>query len=76
MIHCHGGGYVATSSKSHETYLRTWAKSLKCPIVSIDYSLAPENPFPRPTEEVLYAYAWILNNPTELGYKLNFLFIF
>nr|CAD2147274.1 unnamed protein product [Meloidogyne enterolobii] len=62
VIHCHGGGYVATSSKSHETYLRSWAKSLECPLISIDYSLAPENPFPRPTEEVLYAYAWILIN--------------
>uniref|UniRef100_A0A914H190 Hormone-sensitive lipase n=1 Tax=Globodera rostochiensis TaxID=31243 RepID=A0A914H190_GLORO len=68
VIHCHGGGYVATSSKSHETYLRSWAKSLNCPIVSIDYSLAPENPFPRPTEEVLYAYAWILNNPEKFGW--------
>jgi len=37
-------------------------------LVSIDYSLAPENPFPRPTEEVLYAYAWILNNPESVGW--------
>ncbi|KAL3112735.1 hypothetical protein niasHT_019709 [Heterodera trifolii] len=68
VIHCHGGGYVATSSKSHENYLRLWAKSLNCPIVSIDYSLAPEHPFPRPTEEVLYVYAWILNNPEKFGW--------
>nr|CAD2200410.1 unnamed protein product [Meloidogyne enterolobii] len=68
VIHCHGGGYVATSSKSHETYLRYWAKSLECPLISIDYSLAPENPFPRPTEEVLYAYAWILINHEKFGW--------
>ncbi|KAL7075621.1 hypothetical protein ACQ4LE_005412 [Meloidogyne hapla] len=68
VIHCHGGGYVATSSKSHETYLRSWAKSLDCPIISVDYSLAPENPFPRPTEEVLYAYAWILINHEKFGW--------
>ncbi|KAI1725470.1 alpha/beta hydrolase fold domain-containing protein [Ditylenchus destructor] len=68
VIHCHGGGFVATSSKSHETYLRGWAKSLNCPVVSIDYSLAPENPFPRAIEEVLYAYAWILNNPDKIGW--------
>lgn len=59
---------MATSSKSHETYLRAWAKSLNCPVVSVDYSLSPENPFPRPTEEVLYAYAWILNNPEKIGW--------
>ncbi|KAI6192718.1 Hosl-1 [Aphelenchoides besseyi] len=68
LLHCHGGGYVATSSKSHETYLRLWAKYLDCPIVSVDYSLAPQFPFPRPTEEVLYAYAWILKNPEKFGW--------
>uniref|UniRef100_A0A7E4VSK6 Hormone-sensitive lipase n=1 Tax=Panagrellus redivivus TaxID=6233 RepID=A0A7E4VSK6_PANRE len=68
VIHCHGGGYVATSSQSHETYLRSWAKSLNCPLVSIDYSLAPENPYPRATEEVLYSYAYILNNPDKFGW--------
>ncbi|KAK0396970.1 hypothetical protein QR680_001927 [Steinernema hermaphroditum] len=68
IIHCHGGGYVATSSKSHETYLRAWAKSLNCTVVSVDYSLAPENPFPRATEEVLYAYAWMVRNPEKVGW--------
>ncbi|VDK89075.1 unnamed protein product [Litomosoides sigmodontis] len=68
LLHCHGGGYVATTSKSHETYLRVWAKLLNCSIVSVEYSLAPENPFPRPTEEVLYAYAYIINNAAELGW--------
>uniref|UniRef100_A0A8R1HXG5 Hormone-sensitive lipase n=2 Tax=Caenorhabditis japonica TaxID=281687 RepID=A0A8R1HXG5_CAEJA len=68
ILHCHGGGYVATSSKSHETYLRQWAKALNCPVVSVEYSLAPENPFPRPTEEVLFAYSWIINNPAAVGW--------
>ncbi|CAL2049951.1 unnamed protein product [Caenorhabditis brenneri] len=68
VLHCHGGGYVATSSKSHETYLRQWAKALNCPVVSVEYSLAPENPFPRPTEEVLFAYSWIINNPAAVGW--------
>ncbi|CAI5454221.1 unnamed protein product [Caenorhabditis angaria] len=68
VLHCHGGGYVATSSKSHETYLRQWAKSLNCTVVSVEYSLAPENPFPRPTEEVLFAYSWIVNNPAAVGW--------
>lgn len=68
LFHCHGGGYVATSSKSHESYLRTWAKLLNCTVVSVDYSLAPENPFPRPTEEVLYAYAYIINNAAQMGW--------
>jgi hormone-sensitive lipase len=51
ILHCHGGGFIAHSSKSHEIYLKPWAKELKIPIVSIDYSLSPENHFPRASEE-------------------------
>ncbi|KAK1132230.1 hypothetical protein K0M31_016352 [Melipona bicolor] len=66
IIHCHGGGFVAQTSLSHETYLRNWAINLGIPILSIDYSLAPEAPFPRALEEVLYAYAWTLNHASTL----------
>uniref|UniRef100_A0AC35TKH2 ETS domain-containing protein n=1 Tax=Rhabditophanes sp. KR3021 TaxID=114890 RepID=A0AC35TKH2_9BILA len=68
IVHCHGGGYVATSSKSHECYLRAWAKQSNIPIAAIDYSLAPENAYPRPTEEVLYSYAYMLNYPEKFGW--------
>ncbi|KZC05122.1 PREDICTED: hormone-sensitive lipase [Dufourea novaeangliae] len=66
IIHCHGGGFVAQTSLSHETYLRSWAIDLDVPILSIDYSLAPEAPFPRALEEVLYTYAWALNHASTL----------
>ncbi|XP_045536830.1 hormone-sensitive lipase isoform X2 [Papilio machaon] len=67
LFHCHGGGFVAQSSKSHETYLREWATKLNVPILSIDYSLAPQAPFPRALEEVFYAYCWMVNNFKEIG---------
>ncbi|TMW54108.1 hypothetical protein DOY81_000784 [Sarcophaga bullata] len=67
LFHCHGGGFVAQSSKSHELYLRDWAVALDCPILSVDYSLAPEAPFPRAIEEVYYAYCWMLKNFAYLG---------
>ncbi|XP_067674831.1 hormone-sensitive lipase-like [Haliotis asinina] len=67
LVHCHGGGFVAQSSKSHEVYLRHWAKELNVPILSIDYSLAPEFPFPRALEECFYAYAWATQNCDKLG---------
>ncbi|XP_068146798.1 hormone-sensitive lipase [Drosophila tropicalis] len=67
LFHCHGGGFVAQSSKSHELYLRDWAVALDCPILSVDYSLAPEAPFPRALEEVFYAYCWMLKNTSILG---------
>lgn len=47
IIHCHGGGFVAQSSNSHLVYLKHWARGLGVPILSVDYSLAPEAPYPR-----------------------------
>ncbi|XP_035689484.1 hormone-sensitive lipase-like isoform X1 [Branchiostoma floridae] len=67
IIHIHGGGFVAQSSKSHEMYLRTWAKDIDVPILSVDYSLAPAHPFPRAMEECFFAYAWALKNAHILG---------
>ncbi|XP_014668106.1 PREDICTED: hormone-sensitive lipase-like [Priapulus caudatus] len=67
IIHCHGGGFVAQSSKSHEIYLRMWTKDLQVPILSIDYSLAPESPFPRALEEIFFIYCWALKNCHLLG---------
>lgn len=67
IFHIHGGGFVAHTSKSHEIYLRSWAKELGVPILSVDYSLSPEAPFPRASEECFFAYAWCLNNFDQLG---------
>ncbi|KAE8282501.1 Hormone-sensitive lipase [Larimichthys crocea] len=67
LIHFHGGGFVAQTSRSHENYLRTWSKELNVPILSVDYSLSPEAPFPRALEECFYAYCWALNNCHLLG---------
>ncbi|XP_014438309.1 hormone-sensitive lipase, partial [Tupaia chinensis] len=67
VIHIHGGGFVAQTSKSHEPYLKTWAQELGAPIISIDYSLAPEAPFPRALEECFFAYCWAIKNCALLG---------
>lgn len=48
-------------------YLKEWAKDFNCPIVSVDYSLAPEHQFPAAVEEGFFAYCWILKNCALLG---------
>lgn len=67
LIHAHGGGFVSQSSKSHLVYLLEWATYLNVPILSIDYSLSPESPYPRALNEIFYAYCWALNNAELLG---------
>ncbi|XP_072912105.1 hormone-sensitive lipase [Hemitrygon akajei] len=67
IVHFHGGGFVAQTSKSHEPYLRSWSHELASPILSIDYSLAPEAPFPRALEDCFFAYCWAVKNCHLLG---------
>ncbi|XP_064237315.1 hormone-sensitive lipase isoform X1 [Aotus nancymaae] len=67
VVHFHGGGFVAQTSKSHEPYLKSWALELGAPIISIDYSLAPEAPFPRALEECFFAYCWAVKHCALLG---------
>uniref|UniRef100_A0A3Q2PKV8 Lipase, hormone-sensitive a n=1 Tax=Fundulus heteroclitus TaxID=8078 RepID=A0A3Q2PKV8_FUNHE len=50
-----------------QNYLRNWSKELSVPILSVDYSLSPEAPFPRALEECFYAYCWALNHCHLLG---------
>ncbi|CAN7983804.1 unnamed protein product [Ixodes hexagonus] len=76
ILHFHGGGFIAQSAESHEAsnalsaliYLKDWAKLVNVPILSVDYALAPEFPYPRALEEVAFVYAWVLNNCHKLGW--------
>eukprot|EP01134_Creolimax_fragrantissima_P000237 CFRG0237T1 len=71
LFHIHGGGFVAQTSRSHQVYLKKWARELNVMIVSVDYSLSPQNPFPIALTECCYAYAWIVQHTEQMGYPGN-----
>jgi hormone-sensitive lipase len=65
IIHIHGGGFIAMSPDSHQTYSRKWAKETDSIIFSIDYRLAPASPFPAPLEDIWQAYFWIMTQASK-----------
>lgn len=67
IFHVHGGGFISQTSKSHLDYLHQWAKQLSVPILTVDYSLAPEAAYPRALEEVFYCYCWMMDNFEKCG---------
>lgn len=75
IFHLHGGGFVTGSPESHEVYLRDWANQIPgVPIVSIDYTVAPDVKFPSSLQEALDCYLYLMNGPeceikSILGYQ-------
>ena len=72
LIHIHGGGFLSQTSFSHQIYTRVWADSLRVPVFSIDYRLAPNHPFPDGLDDVWQSYLWIIKYASEqLGVLTN-----
>lgn len=67
IYHIHGGGYVAGAAAPLEPVHRAMAFDLGCMIVSVDYRLAPETPYPGPLEDCYAGLAWLFANASEIG---------
>jgi len=67
LIYIHGGGYVIGSRNSHDVPCRSLALEGDCIVVSVDYRMAPEFPFPKPVEDCWAAANWIVDNVEKLG---------
>lgn len=66
ILHIHGGGYITGNAQGLEAVHRGLAADLSCCIVSVNYRLAPETPFPGPVEDCYAALAWLVANAKEL----------
>src|SRR5581483_2313485 len=61
MLYIHCGGFIFDSTKLHSELIARIAKAAKLHALSLDYSLAPEHPYPAAINEALAAYRWLLN---------------
>lgn len=71
MVFYHGGGFVIGSLHTYEPYCAEVARLLDLPVISIDYRLSPEFPFPAPAEDCEAATRWIASSPAEIGLKVT-----
>ncbi len=61
ILYFHGGGMVLMSPKSHRALTIEIAQYTKMRVLSVDYRLAPEHPFPASLEDCVKAYKWLLS---------------
>ncbi len=57
IIYLHGGVYVLGSINTYRAMVSHLAKALNSPILYVEYSLAPEHPFPAANDEILKVYS-------------------
>jgi acetyl esterase len=67
LVYYHGGGWVQGSIASHDAAARLLAHLSGVRVLSIEYRLAPEHPFPAAAEDALAAYAQAAARHAELG---------
>ncbi len=67
LIYFHGGGWVVGDLESHDHVCRALARRAGAVVISVDYRLAPETPFPGPLDDGEAALRWTASHAAELG---------
>lgn len=67
LVFFHGGGWVYGDLDSHDPPCRFLAERSGVRVLSVDYRLAPEDPFPAAVDDTTASYRWVVENAASLG---------
>jgi acetyl esterase len=67
LVFFHGGGFTIGSITSHDPVARHLCAQAEALVVSVDYRLAPEHPFPAAVDDCFAALAWVGEHGAEIG---------
>jgi len=67
LVFFHGGGWTVGDLDSYDVLCRALANKARCAVISVDYRLAPEHPFPAAVDDAYAATLWAQQHAEELG---------
>ena len=67
LLYFHGGGFVIGDLDTHDTVCRGLCVGADVMVVSVDYRLAPEHPYPAAVDDALAAWGWLKDNAQAIG---------
>jgi len=67
LIYCHGGGWCVGDVESYDVLCRELANGSGCAVLSVDYRLAPEHPFPAAVNDARLAVDWSVDQAALLA---------
>ena len=67
VVFFHGGGFVLGSIATHDWLCRHLVRESECAVLSVDYRLAPEHPFPAAVEDAYAAVEWTAVHPDAVA---------
>lgn len=67
MLYLHGGGWMYGDLETHDAPCRFLAEQAGIQVLSLEYRLAPEHPFPAALEDARAAYAWLAAHPEAVN---------
>jgi acetyl esterase len=68
VVYFHGGGFVIGDLDTHDGVCRRLAARAGVRILSVDYRLAPEHPFPASHDDAMSATKWAFDHAAEIGF--------
>lgn len=71
LVYLHGGGFMMGDLDSEDARCRALAGDAGCVVVSADYRLAPEHPFPVPLEDCYSVLRWLADEADSLSIDLR-----